>query len=164
MSRQELCSTGGNCQGDDRQESCSSAGNCKADEQTVITQLSRPWSRDWACTVHVDDHTPITWIIMHPFNTFLSVYTVLQSLVEYRNELRQKADVDRHGSISSYVYTIQFWTLPSSRIFSILQLLLGQVPYICFPISKLLPMSVTFEVFVFLNNFRLTKMNGGRTV
>lgn len=106
----------------------------------------------------------VIYIWVHPFNTFLSVYTVLQSLVEYRNELRQKADVDRHGSISSYVYTIQFWTLPSSRIFSILQLLLGQVPYICFPISKLLPMSVTFEVFVFLNNFRLTKMNGGRTV
>ena len=42
MSRQELRSTGGNCQGDDRQESCSSAGNCQADEQTVITQLSRP--------------------------------------------------------------------------------------------------------------------------
>ena len=39
MSRQELRSTGGNCQGDDRQESCSSAGNCQADEQTVITQL-----------------------------------------------------------------------------------------------------------------------------
>ena len=36
MSRQELRSTGGNCQGDDRQESCSSAGNCQADEQTVI--------------------------------------------------------------------------------------------------------------------------------
>ena len=33
MSRQELHSTGGNCQGDDRQESCSSAGNCQADEQ-----------------------------------------------------------------------------------------------------------------------------------
>ena len=65
MSRQELRSTGGNCQGDDRQESCSSAGNCQADEQTVITQLSRPWSLDWACTVHVDDHTPITWLIMH---------------------------------------------------------------------------------------------------
>src|SRR5574340_513111 len=31
MSRQELRSTGGNCQGDDRQESCSSAGNCQAD-------------------------------------------------------------------------------------------------------------------------------------
>src|SRR5574340_266784 len=30
MSRQELRSTGGNCQGDDRQESCSSAGNCQA--------------------------------------------------------------------------------------------------------------------------------------
>ena len=29
MSRQELRSTGGNCQGDDRQESCSSAGNCR---------------------------------------------------------------------------------------------------------------------------------------
>ena len=43
MSRQELRSTGGNCQGDDRQESCSSAGNCQADEQTVITQS---WIRD----------------------------------------------------------------------------------------------------------------------
>src|SRR5574337_799272 len=32
MSRQELRSTGGNCQGDDRQESYSSAGNCQADE------------------------------------------------------------------------------------------------------------------------------------
>ena len=32
MSRQELRSTGGNCQGDDRQESCSSAGNCQADD------------------------------------------------------------------------------------------------------------------------------------
>ena len=32
MSRQELRSTGGNCQGDDRQESCSSAGNFQADE------------------------------------------------------------------------------------------------------------------------------------
>ena len=42
LSRQELHSTAGNCQGDDRQESCSSAGNCQADEQTVITQLSRP--------------------------------------------------------------------------------------------------------------------------
>ena len=42
VSRQELRSTGGNCQGDDRQESCSSAGNCQADEQTVVTQLSRP--------------------------------------------------------------------------------------------------------------------------
>ena len=31
MSRQELRSTGGSCQGDDRQESCSSAGNCQAD-------------------------------------------------------------------------------------------------------------------------------------
>ena len=40
MSRQELRSTGGNCQGDDRQKSYSSAGNCQADEQTVITQLS----------------------------------------------------------------------------------------------------------------------------
>src|SRR5574338_1021073 len=30
LSRQELRSTGGNCQGDDRQESCSSAGNCQA--------------------------------------------------------------------------------------------------------------------------------------
>ena len=39
MSRQELRSTGGNCQGDDRQESCSSAGNCQADEQTGITQM-----------------------------------------------------------------------------------------------------------------------------
>ena len=29
-----------------RQESRSSAGNCQADEQTVITQLSRPGSRD----------------------------------------------------------------------------------------------------------------------
>ena len=29
-----------------RQESCSSAGNCQADEQTLITQLSRPGSRD----------------------------------------------------------------------------------------------------------------------
>ena len=28
------------------QESCSSAGNCQADEQTLITQLSRPGSRD----------------------------------------------------------------------------------------------------------------------
>ena len=26
--------------------SCSSAGNCQADEQTLITQLSRPGSRD----------------------------------------------------------------------------------------------------------------------
>ena len=34
MSRQELHSTAGNCQADDRQESCSSAGNCQADEQT----------------------------------------------------------------------------------------------------------------------------------
>ena len=42
LSRQELHSTAGNCQADDRQESCSSAGNCQADEQTVITQLSRP--------------------------------------------------------------------------------------------------------------------------
>ena len=42
MSRQELHSTGDNCQGDDRQESCSSAGNCQADEQTVITHR-----RDW---------------------------------------------------------------------------------------------------------------------
>ena len=49
MSRQELRSTGGNCQGDDRQESCSSAGNCQADEQTVIMQLSRPWSRPHNC-------------------------------------------------------------------------------------------------------------------
>ena len=32
---------------------------------TLCTQLSRPWSRDWACTVHVGDHTPITWLIMH---------------------------------------------------------------------------------------------------
>ena len=47
LSRQELRSTAGNCQAVDRQESCSSAGNCQADEQTVITQLSRPWSRDW---------------------------------------------------------------------------------------------------------------------
>ena len=53
LSRQELHST------DDRQESCSSAGNCQADEQTLITQLSRPGSRDWACTVHVADHTLI---------------------------------------------------------------------------------------------------------
>ena len=30
----------------DGQESCSSAGNCQADEQTLITQLSRPGSRD----------------------------------------------------------------------------------------------------------------------
>src|SRR5574337_658900 len=43
---QELHSTAGNCQADDRQESCSSAGNCQADEQTLITQLSRPGSRD----------------------------------------------------------------------------------------------------------------------
>ena len=60
LSRQELHSTAGNCQADDRQESCSSAGNCQADEQTLITQLSRPGSRDWACTVHVADHTLIT--------------------------------------------------------------------------------------------------------
>ncbi|VDM17053.1 unnamed protein product [Wuchereria bancrofti] len=46
LSRQELHSTAGNCQADDRQESCSSAGNCQADEQTLITQLSRPGSRD----------------------------------------------------------------------------------------------------------------------
>ena len=44
--RQESCSSVGNCQADDRQESCSSAGNCQADEQTLITQLSRPGSRD----------------------------------------------------------------------------------------------------------------------
>ena len=31
------------------------------DDQTVITQLSRPLSRDWACTIHVADHTLITW-------------------------------------------------------------------------------------------------------
>src|SRR5574337_1230644 len=36
MSRQELRSTGGNCQGDDRQESCSSAGNCQADAGFVL--------------------------------------------------------------------------------------------------------------------------------
>ena len=30
LSRQELQSTAGNCQADDRQESCSSAGNCQA--------------------------------------------------------------------------------------------------------------------------------------
>ena len=42
LSRQDLRSTAGNCQADDRQESCSSAGNCQADEQTVITQLSTP--------------------------------------------------------------------------------------------------------------------------
>ena len=35
-----------NCQADDRQELHSSAGNCQADEQTLITQLSRPGSRD----------------------------------------------------------------------------------------------------------------------
>ena len=46
LSRQELHSTAGYCQADDRQESCSSAGNCQADEQTLITQLSRPGSRD----------------------------------------------------------------------------------------------------------------------
>ena len=46
LSRQEIHSTAGNCQADDRQESCSSAGNCQADEQTLITQLSRPGSRD----------------------------------------------------------------------------------------------------------------------
>ena len=56
LSWQELHSTAGNCQADDRQESCSSAGNCQADEQTLITQLSRPGSGDWACTVHVADH------------------------------------------------------------------------------------------------------------
>ena len=42
LSRQELRSTAGNCQADDREESCSSAGNCQADEQSGITQLSRP--------------------------------------------------------------------------------------------------------------------------
>ena len=31
LSRQELNSTAGNCQADDRQESCSSAGNCQAE-------------------------------------------------------------------------------------------------------------------------------------
>ena len=31
----------------------------------LITQLSRPGSRDWACTVHVAEHTLITWLIMH---------------------------------------------------------------------------------------------------
>ena len=39
MSRQELRSTGGNCQGDDRQESCSSAGNCQAD----VTDVAAGW-------------------------------------------------------------------------------------------------------------------------
>ena len=42
LRRQELRSSAGNCQADDRQESCSSAGNCQADEQTGITQFSRP--------------------------------------------------------------------------------------------------------------------------
>ena len=32
----------------------------QADEQTGITQLSRPWSGDWECTVHVADHTLLT--------------------------------------------------------------------------------------------------------
>ena len=42
MSRQELRSTGGNCQGDDKQESYSSAGICQADGQTVhYVQLVR---------------------------------------------------------------------------------------------------------------------------
>ena len=43
-----------------RQELCSTAGNCQADEQTGITQLSRPWSPDSVGTVHLADHTLIT--------------------------------------------------------------------------------------------------------
>ena len=43
-----------------RQESDGSAGNCQAEEEAGITQLSRPWSRDSAGTVHVADHTLIT--------------------------------------------------------------------------------------------------------
>ena len=41
MSRQELCSTGGNCQGDDRQESYSSAGNCQADGYSPLDRRQR---------------------------------------------------------------------------------------------------------------------------
>ena len=57
LSRQELRSTTGNCQADDREESCTSAGNCQADEQTGITQLSRP--------DHVTEHALFTWLIIH---------------------------------------------------------------------------------------------------
>ena len=44
LSRQELHSTAGNCQADDRQESCSSAGNCQADEHIYAHFLERFFS------------------------------------------------------------------------------------------------------------------------
>ena len=52
MSRQELRSTGGNCQGDDRQESCSSAGNCQAEEQAA-SAFSKTSLNIWKFTVHI---------------------------------------------------------------------------------------------------------------
>ena len=45
-SRQELRSTGGNCQGDDRQESCSSAGPDHVTEHALFTWMITHLSRD----------------------------------------------------------------------------------------------------------------------
>ena len=57
LSRQELCSTAGNCQADDREESCSSVGNVK--------QMSRQESGSSAGPDHVSEHALFTWLLIH---------------------------------------------------------------------------------------------------
>ena len=57
LSRQELRSTTGNCQADDREESCSSVGN--------VNQMSRQESGSWAGPDHLSEHALFTWLIMH---------------------------------------------------------------------------------------------------
>ena len=57
LSRQELRSTAGNCQADDREESCSSVGNVK--------QMSRQESGSSAGPDPVSEHALFTWLIMH---------------------------------------------------------------------------------------------------
>ena len=57
LSRQELRSTAGNCQADDRQESCSSVGNVK--------QMSRQESGSSAGPDHVSEHALFTWLLIH---------------------------------------------------------------------------------------------------
>ena len=55
--RQELRSTAGNCQADDREESCSSVGNVK--------QMSRQESGSSAVPDHVSEHALFTWFLIH---------------------------------------------------------------------------------------------------
>ena len=64
-----------------RQESRSSAGNCQADEQTLITQLSRPGSRDCAVSDHAKNQFLVSLLFSVVFLVSISALIIVASFI-----------------------------------------------------------------------------------